>query len=82
MSHLAPFLDSQQSALSEQLSDLQQSNAVMMQDIERQRLEMRALLSGLEATVGNLEKSSVMVKGQEVQGLVGEVRAIDAQLRG
>lgn len=81
-SHMAPFLVTQQRAINAQLADLQQANLDVVQDIERQRAEMRSLLGGLEGVVADLEKSSEMMKGGHVQGLVGEIRAVDMELRG
>jgi kinetochore protein NNF1 len=81
-SHLAPFLATQNEALSAQLQEVHTSNASLMQEVEGQRAEMQHLLSTLECVVGDLEQGADLMRKSEVQSLVQEVRNIEMELRG
>jgi kinetochore protein NNF1 len=80
--HLSPFLIDQQTALSGALTTIQASNETLVATITSQRAEMEALVAGLEAVVRDLEKSSEMLQGDDVQGLSGDVRMIEEELAG
>lgn len=80
--HLAPFLNAQNDTLSTQLSEVHSTNIGLLQEIEGQRAEMHNLISSLENVVGDLEQSAAMMKQEEVQSLIGDVRGIEMELRG
>lgn len=80
--HLSPFLIDQQTALSGALSMIQSNNETLVATITSQRVEMENLVAGLEAVVRDLEKSAEMLQSDDVQGLSGDVRMIEAELAG
>lgn len=81
-SHLAPFYSVQHDNLSVQLAEVQDSNLALMDEIGAQRTELQLLVENLGVVVGDLEKSADMMRRDEVQGLIGEVRGIEMELRG
>lgn len=81
-SHLGPFYSVQNDIISAQLADVQRSNETFMEEITQQRTELQHLVDGLGGIVGDLEKSAGLMRRDEVQGLIGEVRGIEMELRG
>jgi kinetochore protein NNF1 len=80
--HLSPFLIEQHNTLTAALETVEKSNETLGQTIASQRDEMEKLVRGLEAVVGDLERSAGMLQGEDIQGMGGEVREIEAELKG
>jgi kinetochore protein NNF1 len=80
--HLSPFLIEQHNSLTVSLDTIKKSNETLGETIVSQRDEMEKLVRGLEDIVGDLERSAGMLQGQDVQGMGGEVREIEAELKG
>lgn len=81
-SHLAPFLSIQHDNIMAQLAEVQATNQSLADEIQAQRAELQRLIGGLADVVGDLERSAEIMRQEEVQGLVEEVRNIEAELRG
>lgn len=82
LAHLQPFLSSQAETLGSQLSTTQEANNQLLSEIEAQRAELAALMSGLEHVVKDLEGSVGMLSQEEMQSLTQEVLDIDNELMG
>jgi kinetochore protein NNF1 len=80
--HLAPFLNAQHDSIMAQLAEVQAANQDLFEQIQAQRAEMLHLLEGLANVVGDVEGSAGLMRGNDVQNLTGEVRAIETRLRG
>jgi kinetochore protein NNF1 len=80
--HLSPFLLEQHKALTTALDTIEKSNETLAETITTQRDEMEKLVKSLEAVVGDLERSAAMLQSEDVQALGGEVRGIEAALKG
>jgi hypothetical protein len=78
--HLTPFLMDQETTLQNSLADIQTRNEGLVDEIMEQRLEIEALMLGLEGLVTDLERSGAMLQGDEVQGLSNDVRMIEEEL--
>jgi kinetochore protein NNF1 len=72
----------QHNALTTALGTIEKGNEALVATITSQREEMENLVKSLEAVVGDLEKSAAMLQDQNVQGLGGEVREIEGELKG
>lgn len=82
LAHLQPFLSAQTQTLQSQLSTTQQANTQLLSEIEAQRAELAALMSGLEHVVSDLEGSVEMLSHDEVQNLTREILDIEKDLSG
>jgi kinetochore protein NNF1 len=79
--HLAPFLTDMRSTITNETSALEASNAKLMETIKQQRQEIKALVSGLENVVQDLEHSASMVQGDDIQSLTAEVKMVEEELK-
>lgn len=61
---------------------LEKRNEELIETIKKQRVEMEGLVGGLERVVGDLERSAEMVQGEGVQGLSGDVKMMEEELKG
>jgi kinetochore protein NNF1 len=80
--HLSPFLLEQQALLTTSLTAVEKETVQLGGVIQEQRAEIEKLVAGLEAMMRDVEKAAGMVQdGAVMDGLGGEVREMEAQLR-
>lgn len=65
-----------------ELSTTQKANTQLLSEIQAQRAELAALMSGLEHVVKDLEGSVDMLSKDGVQSLTQEILDIDDELAG
>ncbi|KAB2574385.1 hypothetical protein DBV05_g6978 [Lasiodiplodia theobromae] len=82
LAHLQPFLSAQSETLQSELSTTQKANTQLLSEIQAQRAELAALMSGLEHVVKDLEGSVDMLSKDGVQSLTQEILDIDDELAG
>lgn len=76
-----PFLESQSQELDARVVATQEANAELLQTVLAQRQEIEALVGGLESVVRDLEVSAQMMGQEEVQGLSGEIRDLESEMK-
>jgi kinetochore protein NNF1 len=79
--HLAPFLHEQHAILNSSLQSTQDRNKGLADEIDEQKTEIEALVSGLESIVKDLETAAGMVQTEDVQNLSADVRDMEAEIR-
>ncbi|GAB0138637.1 hypothetical protein EsDP_00006863 [Epichloe bromicola] len=79
--HLSPHLASHQSLLNARLQTTQAQNALLADDIRRQRREMEDLLGLLDKAVEDVRGANAVLGGVADE-LAAEARTVDADLRG
>lgn len=62
--HLTPFLNTAQQDLETRLTETQNQNMILMQEIEGQRKEIESLMRGLENVVEDLDGSVTALKAE------------------
>ncbi|KAL8420195.1 hypothetical protein RB594_003107 [Gaeumannomyces avenae] len=81
--HLAPHLASQQSQLNARLQTSQSRNAALFDEIQAQRREAAALLSQLEAVIGDISGANeALLAAGAADELARETRAVEAEMGG
>ncbi|EON69541.1 hypothetical protein W97_08801 [Coniosporium apollinis CBS 100218] len=79
--HLAGFLGGRESALEERLEEVRAGNRVLAEAVSEQRREIEALVKGLEGVVKDLEEAAGLVQEDAMEGVSGEIRGIEEELR-
>jgi kinetochore protein NNF1 len=80
--HLTPYLQEAQTALDAKLNTAQSQNTELADRIVAQRQEIEALLSGLEAAMGDLEgAATASTQFSQEHGLRQESMQIDEEVR-
>ncbi|KAL1999552.1 hypothetical protein VTN02DRAFT_4363 [Thermoascus thermophilus] len=80
--HLAPYLQEAQAGLHAKIEAAQAQNAELVGKIQRQRGEIEALLSGLEAVVADLEgAAAAATQFSREHGLRQEAVRMDEEVR-
>jgi kinetochore protein NNF1 len=76
-----PFLEQQAAAMNTSLTETQQANTALLPIVTAQRVEIEALVRGLEGVVADLETSAGIMSQDDVQGLGAEIRQVEKQMR-
>ncbi|KAJ9658034.1 hypothetical protein H2201_007929 [Coniosporium apollinis] len=79
--HLAGFLGEREGALEGRLEEVRAGNGVLAQAVWKQRREIEVLVRGLENVVKDLEEAAGLVQGEKVEGIAGEIKTIEEELR-
>ena len=81
LAHLAPFLKQTKVKLDGQMHGLQTENEKLVQEIRAQEEEVERMVSGLEATVADLEGGNEVIQGAAEDGkLRKDAKEIDAEI--
>ncbi|KAM3070398.1 hypothetical protein ACMFMG_010225 [Clarireedia jacksonii] len=78
--HLAPIYATQQSQLNAKLQTTQSQNAILAEEIKKQREEIERLLKSVEGVVEDLDRANESF-GMEVNGLTREALSAEGILR-
>jgi kinetochore protein NNF1 len=78
--HLAPIYATQQSQLNAKLQTTQSQNAILADEIKKQREEIERLLRSVEGVVEDLDRANESF-GMEVNGLSREALGAEGILR-
>jgi kinetochore protein NNF1 len=81
LAHLMPFHEKQATDMNMKLAETQQSNAELLSTVTAQRVEIEALVRGLENVIQDLDVSAQMMAQDDVQGLSKEVRELEMEMK-
>ncbi|KAF2643468.1 Nnf1-domain-containing protein [Massarina eburnea CBS 473.64] len=81
LAHLMPFLEQQAAEMNARLAGTQQANTELLSAITAQRAEMDDLVRSLETVVQDLQAGAQMMAQDDVQGLSGETKELEREMR-
>ncbi|KAF2034359.1 Nnf1-domain-containing protein [Setomelanomma holmii] len=81
LAHLMPFLEQQATDMNTKLSQTQQSNTELLASVTAQRVEIEALVRGLENVIQDLEVSAQTMAQGDVQDLGKEIKDIETEMK-
>ncbi|GAB7357740.1 hypothetical protein MBLNU459_g0395t1, partial [Dothideomycetes sp. NU459] len=81
LSHLAPSLIEQRTALEARLATAQSENADLLQTVLQQRRDVEALLSGLDTIVADIDASNAALPYDDMMALTEEAVNLDADIQ-
>jgi kinetochore protein NNF1 len=76
-----PFLEKQATDMDTKLLETQAANTELLATVTAQRIEIEALVRGLEGVVSDLEASAQLMAQDDVQDLSSEIRDVEMGMR-
>jgi kinetochore protein NNF1 len=76
-----PFLEKQATDMDTKLLETQAANTELLATVTAQRIEIEALVRGLEGVVSDLEASAQLMAQDDVQDLSSEIRDAEMGMR-
>lgn len=76
-----PFLEKQATDMDTKLLETQAANTELLATVTAQRVEIEALVRGLEGVVSDLEASAQLMAQDDVQDLSSEIRDVEMGMR-